>query len=90
MIVQLTVKELEQLIRSVVRDELEVNAVRKKNVEPMTVPETARKLHCSERTVRRLLAERSLTGSRVGKRVMISVASVDNFLEQSTRPARSR
>lgn len=48
----------------------------------MTVPEVADRLNTSERYVRRLIDERRIEFIRIGRKIRISSATVDQLIER--------
>ncbi len=48
----------------------------------MTVPEVADRLNTSERYVRRLIDERRIEFIRIGRKIRISSATVDELIER--------
>jgi excisionase family DNA binding protein len=58
-----------------------------KTIKGNSIKMAADTLQCSERTVQKLLAERALGHSRVGRRVVITDAHIEEFLKRNEVPA---
>ena len=61
----------------------------------LSVPEAAERLTTSQRFVRRLIAERRIAFTRIGRHIRISVADLDRFVaagrvEAAQPPPQSR
>ena len=61
------------------------NVTRLRAVAPpadLTIDEVAARLHCSRRTVHRLLASKAFPSIKIGRHRMVNAADVDAYVER--------